>query len=103
MTDAIFFALSDPLRREMLTRLVRRGPQTTLNLIKGLGGTRQGVSKHLAVLEASGLVRSTRHGREIHREVDLATLRGTCAWVSKLEFEWDSRLAGLADQYRLDE
>ena len=62
--DAIFKALADPTRRALLDRLLDRQGQTLTELVDGLGMRRQSVAKHLAVLEAAGLVNCEWHGRE---------------------------------------
>jgi DNA-binding transcriptional ArsR family regulator/uncharacterized protein YndB with AHSA1/START domain len=63
-TDEVFRALADPSRRELLDRLNERNGQTLRELCAGLDMTRQSVSKHLAILEAAGLVTPVRRGRE---------------------------------------
>lgn len=62
--DLVFAALGDACRRLLLDRLRQRNGQTITALAEGLAITRQAVSKHLAVLEAAGLVVTRRHGRE---------------------------------------
>lgn len=62
--DAVFRALADPSRRELLDRLHQRNGQTLRELCAGLDMTRQAVSKHLAALEAANLVTTVRRGRE---------------------------------------
>jgi DNA-binding transcriptional ArsR family regulator len=62
--DAVFKALADPTRRALLDRLLARQGQTLTELVDGLGMRRQSVAKHLAVLEAAGLVNCSWHGRE---------------------------------------
>jgi uncharacterized protein YndB with AHSA1/START domain/DNA-binding transcriptional ArsR family regulator len=64
MMDAVFRALADPSRRELLDRLNARNGQRLSELVDGLGMARQSVSKHLAVLEAAELVTVVRRGRE---------------------------------------
>jgi len=67
--DAIFKALGDSTRRLILDELSDRNEQTlyelTVRLITkhGLSITRQGIAKHLAVLENAGLVKSKRKGK----------------------------------------
>lgn len=67
--DAIFKALGDSTRRLILDELSRRNEQTlyelTVRLISNhqLTITRQGITKHLDVLEEAGLVRSEKKGR----------------------------------------
>lgn len=62
--DAVFKALADPSRRELLDRLNRRNGQSLSELGDGLPMARQSVTKHLAVLEAANLVVTARRGRE---------------------------------------
>ncbi len=62
--DAVFKALSDPSRRQLLDRLNRRNGQNLHDLTAGLNMARQSATKHLAVLEAAQLVVTVRHGRE---------------------------------------
>ena len=62
--DAVFRALADANRRQLLDRLHRRNGQTLGELCLGLDMTRQAVAKHLAVLEEANLVSWRRHGRE---------------------------------------
>jgi uncharacterized protein YndB with AHSA1/START domain/DNA-binding transcriptional ArsR family regulator len=62
--DDVFKALSDPHRRQLLDRLNQRNGQTLQELCAGMEMARQSVTKHLAVLEAAGLVTTARQGRE---------------------------------------
>jgi DNA-binding transcriptional ArsR family regulator len=61
--DILFAALADTSRRLMLERLRATNGQTITELSDGLGITRQAATKHLAALEAAGLVVSQKHGR----------------------------------------
>jgi DNA-binding transcriptional ArsR family regulator/uncharacterized protein YndB with AHSA1/START domain len=62
--DAVFKALADPTRRRLLDSLDSRGGQSLRELCAESGMTRQAVTKHLAVLEAAGLVTTVWRGRE---------------------------------------
>ena len=62
--DAVFKALADASRRELLDRLRADNGQTLNELCARLDMTRQAVSKHLAILEEANLVTTLRHGRE---------------------------------------
>ena len=62
--DAVFKALADASRRELLDRLRADNGQTLGELCARLDMTRQAVSKHLAILEEANLVASVRRGRE---------------------------------------
>ncbi|MBL8087163.1 MAG: helix-turn-helix transcriptional regulator [Chthonomonas sp.] len=99
MTDDAFFALADPVRREIVRRLSDQGPTPTLRLLDGLGSTRQGATRHLTVLERSGLVISERKGREIVRRLDAQPLAEMLAWLGELDRQWQMRLNRLAEQY----
>jgi len=97
--DAVFTALADPTRREILDRLSRRGTMPSGELVEGLGMTRQGATRHLDVLEQSGLIRSLKRGRVVYRELDLEELRQTVEWMNKLASAWDERLSRLRASY----
>jgi len=62
--DAVFKALADASRRELLDRLYADNGQTLNELCVRLAMTRQAVSKHLAILEEANLVATVRRGRE---------------------------------------
>src|SRR5262249_57193850 len=62
--DAVFRALADASRRQLLDRLHRRNGQTLSELCQGLDMSRQAVTKHLAILEEANLVATRRRGRE---------------------------------------
>jgi DNA-binding transcriptional ArsR family regulator len=62
--DAVFKALADASRRELLDRLRAENGQTLNELCARLSMTRQAVSKHLAILEEANLVATVWRGRE---------------------------------------
>jgi DNA-binding transcriptional ArsR family regulator/uncharacterized protein YndB with AHSA1/START domain len=62
--DEVFRALADPGRRTLLDSLQARNGQNLRELCAELDMARQSVSKHLAILEAAGLVVTVRDGRE---------------------------------------
>ena len=62
--DAVFKALADASRRELLDRLRADNGQTIGWLCERLAMTRQAVSKHLAILEEANLVATVKRGRE---------------------------------------
>jgi DNA-binding transcriptional ArsR family regulator len=62
--DLLFKALSDPGRRKLMDRLHAHDGQTLSELCQHLDMTRQGVTQHLAVLEAANLVAVLWRGRE---------------------------------------
>src|SRR5262249_56708572 len=62
--DLLFKALADRGRRKLLDRLHAHDGQTLSELCRHLNMTRQGVTQHLAVLEAANLVAVPWRGRE---------------------------------------
>ena len=63
-TDVLFKALADPSRRKLLDLLHAHDGRTLRELCDHLDMSRQGVTQHLAVLEAANLVATLRRGRE---------------------------------------
>jgi len=62
--DRVFKAIADSGRRSLLDRLRTRGGLTLNELCDGMAMTRQGVTKHLALLEEAEIVVTLRRGRE---------------------------------------
>ncbi|WP_217144321.1 helix-turn-helix transcriptional regulator [Streptomyces sp. AC627_RSS907] len=81
MADDLFKALADPTRRTIIDELAEKSGQTLfeicsrLSMKHQLGISRQGVSQHLAVLEAAGLVETRREGRYKFHDLNTAPLR----------------------------
>jgi DNA-binding transcriptional ArsR family regulator len=96
--DAVFRALADPVRRELLDSLRERGGQTLGDLCQGREMTRQAVTKHLAVLESANLVATEKRGREkLHYLNPVPIQEIADRWIGKYE---RGRLAALADLKR---
>jgi DNA-binding transcriptional ArsR family regulator/uncharacterized protein YndB with AHSA1/START domain len=93
--DEVFRALADPSRRRLLDNLNQRSGQTLRELCAGLDMARQSVSKHLAVLEAAGLVVTVRRGREKLHYLNAAPVNAIAErWISQYDRE---RVRVLAD------
>jgi DNA-binding transcriptional ArsR family regulator len=91
--DSVLVALADPTRRRLLELLAAQGEATATTLAGRLPVSRQAVVKHLAVLDAAGLVSGSRIGREVRYAVRTAALDGTARWMAALAADWDRRLA----------
>jgi DNA-binding transcriptional ArsR family regulator len=91
--DSVLSALADPTRRQLLDLLAARGEVTATALAECVPVSRQAVVKHLAVLDAAGLVAGSRVGREVRYAVQPAALDETARWMSALAVDWDRRLA----------
>jgi DNA-binding transcriptional ArsR family regulator len=94
--DAVFDALSDPTRRQVLTLIGEQGEATASSLARELPVSRQAVQKHLASLAAAGLVASTREGREVRYRLTPAPMSEAVSWMASVGGQWDTRLAALA-------
>lgn len=85
-----FFALSDPTRRAMLSRLAR-GEASVGELSAPFDLAPPTISKHIKVLERAGLVRRQRDGRILRSALDPAPLRGTAEWLENVRELWETR------------
>jgi DNA-binding transcriptional ArsR family regulator len=93
---AVFAALADPTRREVVRTLSERPALTASHLAGELPMTRQAVTKHLAALDRAGLVQGRREGREMRYTLTPAPLADAMDWMAAVGAEWDGRLAKLA-------
>ena len=89
--DLAFQALGDPARRWMVERL-SRGPASVTELAAPLAMSLPAVLQHLQVLEASGLVRSSKQGRVRTCELDAAALSSAEQWITQRRSTWEQRL-----------
>jgi DNA-binding transcriptional ArsR family regulator len=98
--DAVFKALADASRRELLDRLRADNGQTLNELCarlarSGATMTRQAVSKHLGILEEANLVVTVRRGREkLHYLNPVPIHEIGERWIEKFE---SHRLQALSD------
>lgn len=91
----VFAALGDPTRLGLVLALGERGPRTAARLAAERPVTRQAVEKHLAVLDAAGLVHSERRGRERLWWVDPAALASAGELLQQASARWDAALERL--------
>jgi DNA-binding transcriptional ArsR family regulator len=84
--DAVFKALADPTRRQLLDLLYERNGQTLGELCEHLAMARQSATQHLAILEAANLVTTMRRGREKLHYLNPVPLHEVYErWVRKFE------------------
>ncbi len=95
---AVFTALADPTRREVLRTLAAEPGLTASYLAGELPMTRQAVSKHLSALAGAGLVQARREGRETRYTLTPAPLAEAMEWMAAVGAQWDARLARLAQR-----
>jgi DNA-binding transcriptional ArsR family regulator len=93
--DAVFAALSDPTRRQVIRCLSRDGPVTATELADRLPVSRQAIAKHLASLEEAGLVASSLQGRSRRFRLTPGPMREAMGWMTDVGADWDDRLDSL--------
>lgn len=89
--DALFHALADPTRRDILT-VVLQEAHSVSDLARRYPISFAAVHKHVGALERAGLVTKTRHGREQRVRGDVATLRSAHRLLDDLEALWRGRM-----------
>jgi len=93
----IFQALGDPARRKLLVLLREGGELKVGDLGKAFAMTQNGVSKHLKVLEAAGLVKRRIEGRVHWISVHWPALQPAYAWLHFHQHFWSERVDALVD------
>jgi DNA-binding transcriptional ArsR family regulator len=93
--DRLWAALGDPMRIRLLDLLLEHGEATASTLAAALPITRQGVSKHLSVLERDGLVTARRSGREVRYAVREERLDQAGAALARIAARWETRLTAI--------
>lgn len=89
--DDVFYALSNTTRRRVLERLAA-GPATVSDLAAPFGMALPSFVQHLAVLERSRLVKSTKQGRVRTYELAPARLAIAEDWLAERRRLWEARL-----------
>ena len=98
-TDDLFRGLADPTRRRILDLLAEHGTLTVGELAAEFPDlVPSGISKHLMVLRAAGLVTATRDGRQQNYSINSEVLADALApWLAKYEPYWSDALERLRD------
>lgn len=90
-----FHALSNPIRRRLLT-LLAEAPRNAGSLAAEFDLSRPAISEHLQVLRRADLVREETRGRERHYTLNPAPLADVSDWLHPFERYWRDRLGTLA-------
>ena len=88
--DRVFTALADPGRRAMIDRLAS-GPASASELAAPTTLALPSVMKHLAVLEASGMVSSQKAGRVRTYRLAPDAFSGLETWVAQRKRAWNAQ------------
>ncbi|GIJ07062.1 ArsR/SmtB family transcription factor [Micromonospora andamanensis] len=89
--DAVFTALSDPTRRDIVARL-SAGEATVKELAERYEMSMQAVSQHIGVLERSGLVSRGRHRQTRPCRLEPAALAVAVSWIEQSRRTWAARM-----------
>jgi DNA-binding transcriptional ArsR family regulator len=92
--DQVFAALADSTRRDVLEQL-DAGASSVSELAGSHGMSLPGFMKHLAVLEAAGLIARSKEGRVVRCEIDAAPLQEASMWLARYERFWNRQLDAL--------
>jgi DNA-binding transcriptional ArsR family regulator len=90
--DALFHALADRTRRDIVSRVLA-GEHSVSALAAKYDMSFAAVQKHVAVLEKAGLLTKRRSGREQLASGDVAAVRSVAGMLTELEQAWRGRIA----------
>jgi DNA-binding transcriptional ArsR family regulator len=94
--DRIFGALADPTRRRIVERLSRRS-LTIGEIAEEFDISQPAISKHVRVLEDSGLLQRRVEGRVHHCALSPAAMESASKWLDKQRAYWTASLDRLDD------
>jgi len=100
--DALFHALSDRTRRDILRRALA-GEYSVSALALKYEMSFAAVQKHVAVLEKAGLLTKRRSGREQLASGDVTAVRSVASMLGDLEQIWRGRIARIDELISSDE
>jgi DNA-binding transcriptional ArsR family regulator len=89
--DALFMALSDPTRRDIVARLCA-GEATLKELAEPYPISLQAVAQHIRVLERSGLISRGRHRQTRPCRLEPAALEAAGSWIDDSRRVWADRM-----------
>jgi len=93
--DAVFFALSDPVRRSILERLDGQALLVS-ELAAPFDISLQAVSRHIQVLVRAGLIQQERTGRISRCSLDAGPLFDAAVWMNRYSKYWQQQFDMLA-------
>ena len=97
MVNDPFRALAHPIRRGIVERLAS-GSATVGDATGGFGVSKPAISKHLKVLEETGVVSRVIDGRKHQLSLDPAALAEAADWMETQRAHWE-RLFDVVDEY----
>lgn len=101
MVNDSFKALAHPVRREIVERLAS-GPATVGEATRGIGVSKPAITKHLKVLEETGVVSRRIEGRTHVLSLETGALDEATEWMYRQREIW-TRLFDVVDDYLKEE
>ena len=95
--DKIFKAIADPTRREIFRVLVIGSALSISQLSTQFDISRQGVTKHLKLLEEAKMIQIQTKGREKYCSASLSALQEIKDWLAFYDTFWEDKLSALGD------
>src|SRR6266849_5478232 len=101
-SQAIFKAIADPTRREIL-RLLRAGGRTVGGVASNFRTSRPAISKRLRLLRSAGLVVTRKNGTARICRLNAKPLRAVGTWLREYEAFWGESLRSLKNYIEVTE
>jgi DNA-binding transcriptional ArsR family regulator len=101
MVNDSFRALSHPIRLEIVERLAA-GPATVGEVTRGFEVSKPAITKHLKVLEETGVVTRVVEGRTHRLSLEPGALEEAADWMDRQRALWE-RLFDVVDDYLKEE
>lgn len=92
--DDAFFALSHPVRRQVLEQLSHKD-LSVAEVSSPFSESPAQMTKHLHILERSGLLTREKRGRVHHLHMQPDPLKEIMDWVTRYEAFWNKRFDAL--------
>jgi DNA-binding transcriptional ArsR family regulator len=101
MVNDSFRALSHPIRRGIVESLAS-GPATVGEVTRGFGVSKPAISKHLKVLEETGVITRVVEGRNHRLSLQPRALEEAAEWMDRQRAIWE-RMFDVVDEYLKEE
>jgi DNA-binding transcriptional ArsR family regulator len=101
MVNSSFRALSHPIRRGIVERLAV-GPASVGEVTRGFDVSKPAISKHLKVLEETGVITRVIEGRTHRLSLEPKALDEAADWMERQRAIWE-RLFDVVDDYLKEE
>lgn len=97
--DRILYAISDSTRRGIIDELYR-GERSVGELSLPYKISAPAISKHLRILESTGLITTRREGRRVMCNLEVDSVMRVATWLARYEKLWQKRLSTLEQEIR---